>query len=156
VLSLFATMVLHGSWLHLLGNMWFLWVFGNNVEDRLGRLRYVGFYVVGGLAASLGQVAVSPNAIVPMIGASGAIAAVLGAYLFLFPKAKVLAVVLPFFFLPFVVPAWLLLLVWLALQFFTNLNSGVAWVAHVSGFLFGLVVMAVAARRRRGVIASRR
>lgn len=155
VFSVLASMFLHANWLHLLGNLWFLWIFGDNVEDRLGRFRYLAFYLAGGVVAALGQVAASPNSLVPTIGASGAIAAVLGAYLVLFPRTKVVAIILPLFFLPFVVNARLLLAVWFVLQFFTNPASGVAWIAHVTGFVFGALAITLTRRAPRAPDTTR-
>jgi membrane associated rhomboid family serine protease len=140
VLSVFVSMFLHGGWLHLGGNMLFLWVFGNNVEDKLGPFFYVLLYLVGGTVAMLSQVLADPNSTVPVIGASGAIAAVMGAYLVWFPRARVLTVILIFFFLPLELPAWIVLSVWFVLQFFTAPESGVAWMAHVGGFAFGVAL----------------
>lgn len=137
-LSLLASMFLHASLLHLFGNMWFLWVFGDNVEDRFGKLGYLAFYLIGGVVASLGQVLSSPNSLVPTIGASGAIAAVMGAYLVLYPRGRIVTIILPLFF-PLVLPALLVLLFWFGLQFVTDPSSGVAWVAHVTGFAFGVL-----------------
>ena len=154
VLSPFASMFLHGGWLHLIGNMIFLWVFGDNVEDAMGHVRYAAFYVIGGLAATAAHVAVDPNDLTPAIGASGAIAAVLGAYLVLYPRATVTAV-LPIFFLlwiPFHVPAIFLIGIWFLMQLLngvaalaaTNVvgaGGGVAWFAHIGGFVAGLVLV---------------
>jgi membrane associated rhomboid family serine protease len=130
--------------------MWTLWIFGDNVEDRLGHGRYLLFYLAGGLAASLGHIFTNPGSGVPTIGASGAIAAVMGAYFRFFPRARIEAVIPPFFFGPtFVLPAVLFLGYWFFLQFFNGAMSlsvgqrgfgGVAWWAHVGGFVFGLVV----------------
>ncbi len=142
-LSILVSMFLHGGWLHLGGNMLFLWVFGNNVEDKLGWFFYLLLYLVGGAVAMLAQVASDPSSTVPVIGASGAIATVMGAYLVWFPKARVLTVILIFFFLPLELPAWLVLTVWFFLQFFTGSGTGVAWVAHVGGFAFGVVIAAL-------------
>jgi membrane associated rhomboid family serine protease len=136
-LAVVTSMFLHGSLLHLGGNMLFLWIFGNNVEDRLGRLGFAAFYLVGGIVATLAHVAVSRDSTVPSIGASGAIAAVMGAYLIWFPNARVRTLV--FLFLVNV-PAKIVLGVWFVLQFFTDPNEGVAWMAHVGGFTFGVVV----------------
>jgi len=144
-LALLWSMFLHGSLLHLGGNMLFLWIFGNNVEDRLGRVKYVAFYLVGGLVATLAHVLVQPDSTVPTIGASGAIAAVMGAYLVWFPNVRIRTL----FWIVFVVffrdlrAKWLLLF-WFFTQFFDaiNPNSGVAWMAHVGGFAFGLAVAA--------------
>jgi rhomboid family protein len=137
-LALLVSMFLHGGIIHLFGNMLFLWVFGNNVEDRLGHLGYIVFYVTGGLVASLAHVAAEPSSTVPVVGASGAIAAVMGAYLVWFPRTPVLTFIPPFFILP--IRAWWFLVFWFGFQFLTDPNSGVAWVAHVAGFLFGALV----------------
>ncbi len=136
-LSVVVSMFLHGSIVHLAGNMLFLWIFGNNVEDRLGVARYLVFYLVGGLVATLAFVVTNATATVAMIGASGAIAAVMGAYLVWFPDAPVrtLAAV----FIVRIRAKWLLGF-WFVLQFFTEPNSGVAWTAHVGGFSFGVLV----------------
>jgi membrane associated rhomboid family serine protease len=145
LLSLLTSMFLHGGWLHLGGNMLYLWIFGNNVEDRLGRLRYLLFYLLGGLAASALELAFAPDSVVPTLGASGAIAAVLGSYLVMFPRARVLTLV--FFILPVTLPAAVVLGGWFILQLFhgvgglgTQVNGGVAYWAHVGGFAFGMLV----------------
>jgi membrane associated rhomboid family serine protease len=140
-LAILYSMFLHGSLLHIAGNMLFLWIFGNNIEDRMGPIRYLLFYLAAGLAATATFVALQPNSTVPMIGASGAIAGVMGAYLVLFPNVRIRSLI----FLGFIVffrdlPAKWLLLFWFALQFFTSPSSGVAWTAHVGGFVFGAVV----------------
>jgi rhomboid family protein len=136
-LAIVTSMFLHGSLLHIGGNMLFLWIFGNNVEDRLGRLGFTAFYLVGGIVATLAHVAVSRDSTVPSIGASGAIAAVMGAYLIWFPNARVRTIVI---FVLVNVPAKVVLGVWFVLQFFTDPNEGVAWMAHVGGFTFGVLV----------------
>jgi membrane associated rhomboid family serine protease len=136
-LAVLVSMFLHGSIVHLAGNMLFLWIFGNNVEDRLGVPRYLAFYLVGGLVATLTYVAANPTTTVAMIGASGAIAAVMGAYLVWFPDAPVRTLVT--IFIVRIRAKWLLSF-WFVLQFFTNPNSGVAWAAHVGGFVFGALV----------------
>ena len=137
-LAIVVSMFLHGSWLHVLGNMLFLWIFGNNIEDRLGPVGYAVFYLVAGLVAAFTHVATQANSTVPVVGASGAIAGIMGAYLVLFPKARVLTIVPLFIFLQFLyLPAWLVLIGWLVLQFFTNPNTGVAVAAHIGGFIFG-------------------
>jgi membrane associated rhomboid family serine protease len=154
--SIFVSMFLHGGWLHLAGNMLFLWVFGNNVEDRLGRIGFVVFYVLGGLAATALQLAFDPNSAVPNVGASGAIAAILGAYLVLFPRARIHTLVI-FLFITFVeLPAVVVLVGWFVLQLFSGvggmgreLGGGVAYWAHVGGFAFGWVVTFLLFRRRR-------
>jgi membrane associated rhomboid family serine protease len=143
LLSVFVSMFLHGGWLHLGGNMLFLWVFGNNVEDKLGRFFYLLLYLVGGAVALGAQIAANPDSTVPVIGASGAIATVMGAYLVWFPRVRVLTVLLIFFIFPFELPAWIVLTVWFVLQFFTGPASDVAWMAHVGGFVFGAVVAAL-------------
>ena len=150
ILPLFSSMFLHGSWMHLIGNMWFLWLFGDNVEDRLGRVRYLLLYVLSGLAAGVTQVYVDWGAQVPIIGASGAVAGVLGAYMVTYPYARVLAWV-PFFyfFWPVVeLPAVVFLGIWFLMQFFQGAaaiagphSGGVAWWAHVGGFVAGIVLM---------------
>ncbi len=138
------SMFLHGSILHLAGNLVFLWVFGNNVEDQLGRTRYVAFYLAAGAAATAGHVASQIHSTVPVIGASGAIAGVMGAYLVWFPWARVRTIVI-FGFIPLwpKLPAVVLLALWFVSQFFVGPDEGVAWVAHVVGFAFGAAVAAV-------------
>src|SRR5436189_415332 len=133
-LSLLASLFFHANLIHLLGNMWFLWIFGDNVEDRFGHVGYLALYLVGGIVASIGYVLSNPNSLTPTIGASGAIATVMGAYLVLHPRARIVTVIVPLIFLPFLVPATVLLGFWFILQFFTEQSSGVAWVAHVAGF----------------------
>jgi membrane associated rhomboid family serine protease len=142
-LSVLTSMFLHGSLLHLGGNMLFLWVFGNNVEDRLRTLGFAVFYLVGGVVASLAQVLVDPSSPTPVIGASGAIAAVMGAYLIWYPNARVNTLFFLGFIFWFRIRARWLLIAWFVLQFFTGANSNVAWVAHVAGFVFGVAVGAV-------------
>jgi membrane associated rhomboid family serine protease len=139
-LSVLVSMFLHGSLLHLGGNLLFLWIFGDNIEDHLGRFRFLAFYVLGGIVATLSHVALNLDSTVPMVGASGAIAAVMGAYMVWFPDAPV-RTLLAFFFITVVrLRAKWLLGFWFALQFLTNPNSGVAWAAHVGGFVFGALV----------------
>ena len=148
-LGIFASMFLHGGWLHLLGNMLFLWIFGNNVEDRLGSIPYLLFYVAGGVAAALAQVVLDPRSEIPLVGASGAIAAALGAYIVLFPGARILSLVfLGFFYQLLEVPAIIVLGFWFGLQLVSGFaafdaetaQGGVAFFAHIGGFVFGLVV----------------
>jgi len=140
-LAVLYSMFLHGGLLHLGGNMLFLWVFGNNIEDRMGHFGYLLFYLAGGLAAMAAHVALQPYSTVPVVGASGAIAAVMGAYLMLFPNVPILSIVPVFLFgLLVEVPAKWLLGFWFVSQFFINPNTGVAWAAHVGGFLFGVMV----------------
>lgn len=144
-LTLVTSMFLHGGWMHLLGNMLYLWIFGNNVEDRLGHLRFALFYLVSGLAAAAAQILPDPASQIPMVGASGAISGVLGAYVVLFPHARVL-VMIPVGILLFrYVRAVWVLGIWFAMQFVSAVlapsGSGVAWWAHVGGFVAGFVVM---------------
>ena len=154
-LSILVAMFLHGGWLHIAGNMLFLWVFGNNVEDRLGRATFILFYLLGGLAATGLQIAFGPNSAVPNLGASGAIAAVLGAYLVMFPRARVTTLVIFFIITAIELPAVLVLGAWFVLQLFssvgslgTHVNGGVAYWAHVGGFVFGMAVAWVFFRAR--------
>ena len=158
--TLVTSQFLHGSIVHIGGNMLFLWIFGNNVEDRFGRLRFLAFYLIGGIVAALTQVAIDPTSTVPTIGASGAIAAVLGAYLILYPGARVTtAIFLVFFFQLIDLPAVLVLLSWFIIQLLDGLGSlgvtssthagGVAFFAHIGGFIFGAAV-AFLARRAGG------
>lgn len=139
-LSVLVSMFLHGGVMHLAGNLLFLWIFGNNVEDHLGVVRFVAFYLLGGVAATAAHVALNLDATIPMIGASGAIAAVMGAYATWFPEAPVRTLVVFVFITVVRVRARWVLGFWFVLQFFTSPNSGVAWAAHVGGFVFGAVV----------------
>jgi len=152
-LSLLTGMFMHGSPFHLLGNMLYLWIFGNNVEDYLGPVRFSFFYLGCGLAASLVQVAFYPNSTVPMIGASGAIAGILGAYLLLYPSARVKTLVFLFIYITVIyIPAWVLLTLWFVLQLSNvGLGGGVAWFAHIGGFLAGLGLISLQLKKRRPV-----
>lgn len=155
-LTLFTSLFVHAGWLHIIGNMLYLWIFGNNVEDAMGHLRFALFYLLCGLAASAGQIAVNIDSPVPNIGASGAIAGVLGAYLVLFPRARVVSLVTLGYFVRLVrVPAVLVLGLWIVVQLFSGLASlgmpevgGVAWFAHLGGFLVGLLLVRLFVRRR--------
>lgn len=156
VAPFFSSMFLHGGWLHLIGNMWAFWIFGDNVEDRLGRLRFLGLYLAGGLMASFLHILLNADSTLPTIGASGAIAAVMGAYFRFYPSARVETLIPPFFLGPtFALPAVLFLGWWFLLQLFSgtlslgssNSFGDVAWWAHVGGFLFGLVATVFAPRR---------
>ncbi len=150
-LTLLSCTFLHGGWMHFLGNMWFLFIFGDNVEDRFGHLGYLAFYLGCGVAASAAHLAANPDSTVPTIGASGAIAGVMGAYFLLYPRAQVLALIPIFFFFEMLVlPAPLFLGFWFLLQFFQGMFSitssqttGVAWWAHIGGFVAGLAIAAV-------------
>ncbi|MDQ2966328.1 MAG: rhomboid family intramembrane serine protease [Chloroflexota bacterium] len=149
-LGLLTSVFLHGGWIHLLGNMLFLWIFGNNVEDRLGRVAFLGFYLFAGIAAALTQVAIAPTSTAPVIGASGAIAATLGVYIVLYPRARILSLVfLGFFYQLIEVPAVLILGFWFVLQLIDGIASlglssaaegGVAFFAHIGGFVGGVVI----------------
>jgi membrane associated rhomboid family serine protease len=139
-LAVLYSMFLHGSWLHLAGNMLFLWVFGNNVEDRFTPVGYLFFYVFAGIVATAAYVASDPASVTPLVGASGAIAGVMGAYLVLWPRARIVALVPFFLFIPVRLPAAFVLLFWFGMQFLTGPNTGVAWVAHVGGFVAGMGV----------------
>jgi membrane associated rhomboid family serine protease len=156
-----TAMFLHGGWLHLIFNMLYLWVFGNNVEDLLGRARYVAFYLLCGLSAAFAQVVVDPASTTPVIGASGAVAGVLGAYIVMWPRARVTTlVVLGFFFPVVLLPAWVLLVAWFVLQAVQGVLSlggeaDVAYFAHIGGFVAGmLLVWVLAAGRARGRLGA--
>jgi len=156
VLPFFTSMFLHGSWMHVLGNMWFLYIFGDNIEDYLGHFKYLVFYFLAGLFAMSTQVAIYPHSNIPTVGASGAIAGVLGAYFILYPRARVLTW---FFVFVFYLPAWIMLGYWFVLQFLSGAVTlsvapgrdvgGVAVWAHVGGFVAGLVMIRVFPERRR-------
>ena len=162
IATLFTSQFLHGGWLHILGNMLYLWIFGNNVEDAFGRLRFLAFYLAGGAIAGLAQVAITPASNIPTIGASGAIAAILGAYLVLYPRARITSLVfLGFFYQLIDVPAVLVLIFWFVLQLIdglaslgmTDVTGGVAVFAHIGGFVFGVLVAFLVrtfGRRRTG------
>lgn len=142
-----TSIFLHGNLAHLGGNMLFLWIFGNNVEDRFGHLRYLAFYLVAGVAAAVAHVAVQPSSTVPVVGASGAIAGVMGAYLVLFPQARVTTLVIWIIPLVTTISAVWVLGFWFVSQFFTAPESSVAWMAHVAGFAFGVVATLLVRRR---------
>ena len=155
--TLITSMFLHGSWSHVIGNMWYLWIFGDNVEDNVGHGRFVIFYLLCGIAAALGQIVTDPNSMLPTIGASGAIAGVMGAYFVLYPRSRVLTLI-PFIFLQVVeIPAVVLLGFWFLMQLFsagtiamtatTHGSGGVAFAAHVAGFVAGVVGVFVLRRR---------
>ncbi len=156
-LTMLTCTFLHGSWLHLLGNLWILWIFGDNVEERFGRLRYLAFYLGCGVLASVTHYFSEPHSPVPTVGASGAIAGVMGAYLLLYPHARVLTLIpLGILLHTAVVPAWVFLGLWFALQLLQGLVTlggeavgGVAWWAHIGGFVAGLAFASVQKRRDR-------
>jgi membrane associated rhomboid family serine protease len=145
-------MFLHGGWLHLIGNMWFLRLFGNNVEDSMGRLRFLAFYLVCGVAAAMAQVLSAPSSIMPMVGASGAISGVMGGYLVLYPRVRVFTLVpLGIFVTSVALPAWAMIGYWILLQVLGGLGStteagGVAFWAHVGGFAAGALLIRIFAR----------
>ncbi|MDR3589945.1 MAG: rhomboid family intramembrane serine protease [Negativicutes bacterium] len=145
---LFSDLFLHGGWMHIIGNMWYLWLFGHSVEDCLGRLNFTWFYLLCGIAANLSQIIVDPASTVPTIGASGAISGVLGAYFLLYPRARISTLIPLFIFFPIIqIRAWLFLIFWFLLQLqsgalalFTA-GSGIAWWAHIGGFVAGMALV---------------
>lgn len=162
LVNLFTSMFMHGGFLHLGGNMLYLWIFGNNIEDRLGRSKFILFYLASGVVAALAFIATSPHGEVPMVGASGAIAGILGAYLVSYPHARVVTVLFVFFFIRVTrIPALIVLGFWFVLQVFNGLpalgssGGGVAWFAHIGGFLFGLAVFKFFVKSRPAVRYSR-
>jgi rhomboid family protein len=154
--SLFTSMFLHGSWMHVLGNMWYLWIFGDNIEDRLGHGRFIIFYLMCGAVAAVGQVAIDPTSTLPTIGASGAIAGVMGGYFVLYPNSRVLTLVIWIFIQIVELPAVVLLGFWFVMQLAggvgqiaaTAHGGGVAFAAHVAGFLVGMGAVFVFRKRR--------
>ena len=155
--SFFSHMFLHGGWMHLIGNLWTLWIFGDNVEDRMSPLRFAIFYTVCGIGAAALQIYMSPDSNIPMVGASGAISGVLGAYFLLYPQAKVL-VMIPIFFIPqlFSVSAFFYVGFWFLIQFisgafshFAQTQGGIAWWAHIGGFVTGVFSFWIFLRRKR-------
>jgi membrane associated rhomboid family serine protease len=157
-IPLVTAIFLHGGWFHLISNMWVLFIFGDNVEDRMGHLRYLGYYVLGGILANVLQALVIPHSLIPAVGASGAIAAVLGGYFLLFPRARVVTII-PLFIYPWIVEiyAFIFLGFWFIMQLYSGFQSlsmpsgasvgGVAWWAHIGGFVFGMLAVHVFARR---------
>src|SRR5512147_1344938 len=154
-MNIFTAMFLHGGWFHLLSNMWFLYIFGDNVEARLGGFRYLIFYLLSGVAAAALQIYILPTSQVPMIGASGAIAGVLGAYLVSYPRSRIASLVpILFIFTIVEVPAVIFLVFWFVSQIYSGLfamqganASGIAWWAHIGGFVFGVIMVSFFARR---------
>jgi membrane associated rhomboid family serine protease len=150
IIPIFTSMFLHGGWLHVLGNMWFLYIFGDNVEDRVGHVRYIFFYLLCGIGAALFQTILMPNSNVPMVGASGAIAGILGAYFMLFPGSRILTLVPIFIFIQLMeIPAVVFLIIWFFFQFLQGAmtrdvtGGGVAWWAHIGGFLTGILLILI-------------
>jgi membrane associated rhomboid family serine protease len=149
--NVLTSMFLHGGWMHVLGNMWFLWIFGDNIEDILGHGKYLMFYLLCGIAAALTQTMLNPDSRVPMVGASGAIAGVMGAYMLKFPRSQIRTLVFIFFFITtFEVPAWVMLIYWFGIQLISGVGSigysqvsqgGTAFFAHVGGFLAGMALV---------------
>lgn len=161
-ITAFSSMFLHGNWMHLLGNMLYLWIFGNNVEDAMGKRRFVLFYLICGLAALLANALANTHSTIPMIGASGAISGVLGAYLMLYPHARVLvAIPLGIFIYPTRIPAAWVLVFWFVLQVISSMlaagqQGGVAWAAHIGGFIAGMVLIPFFKRRGTRLFTPRR
>ncbi len=148
--TVFTSMFLHGSWMHLIGNMWFLWIFGNNIEDSMGHLRFLVFYLLTGVVASASHILSDPSSLIPMVGASGAISAIMGAYLFLYPKNRVQTLFFfIFFFRVIPLPAWVFLGYWFLIQLLSStmqpagMGGGVAFWAHIGGFLAGLALVKI-------------
>ena len=154
-INILSSMFLHGGWFHIINNMWVLYIFGDNVEARMGGVRFLIFYLLGGAAAALLQTYILPASNVPMIGASGAVAGVLGAYLILFPQSRIASLVpILFIFTIIEIPAFVFLLFWFVSQLYSGLfavegggGSGIAWWAHIGGFIFGLVMVLLFKRR---------
>jgi len=150
ILTVFTSMFLHGGFLHLGGNMLYLWIFGNNVEDAMGHKRFIAFFLLSGVIAALFQFFYDPTSSVPMVGASGAISGILGAYLILFPRARIKTLLFIFIFIKIVeIPAILLLTIWFFMQILYSHMEGVAWHAHIGGFVFGLITIKLFIKRRR-------
>jgi membrane associated rhomboid family serine protease len=157
--TIYTSMFLHGGWFHILSNMWVLFIFGDNIEARMGKMKYLIFYLLSGTAAGLLQTYILPSSQVPMIGASGAIAGVLGAYLVLFPRSRVASLVPIFFIFTIIeIPAVIFLIFWFLTQIYSGWfslqgsgGSGIAWWAHVGGFIFGLTMSFFFANRRRKI-----
>jgi rhomboid family protein len=158
VVPIFTSMFLHGSWLHIIGNMWVLWIFGDNIEDHVGHFLYLVFYLVCGFAAAVTHILLNPGSNVPTVGASGAIAGILGAYFLLYPKARVLTIVpLIVFFTFWWLPAWIVLGYWFLVQFLSgtatsvayssSTSGGIAFWAHVGGFVAGIILIKVLPER---------
>lgn len=154
-MTILSSMFLHGGWFHIISNMWILFIFGDNIESRMGGIRYLLFYLLSGVAAALLQTYILPSSTAPMIGASGAVAGVLGAYLVMFPNSRVASLVPIFFIFTLVeIPAFIFLVFWFISQLYSGLFSlqgsagGVAWWAHIGGFVFGLFIASFFGRRR--------
>lgn len=163
--NLFTSMFMHGGWMHIIGNMLFLWVFGDNIEAALGHVGYIFYYIIGGLVAALSHVFSDPNSILPMVGASGAISACLGSYLIMYPSSKVRTlIILGFYFTTIRVSAWLFLGFWIVIQLVSGLvvttpadaaTGGTAWWAHIGGFAYGLFTGIIFRSKARNFIIPR-
>lgn len=153
--NVFSSMFMHGGWMHLIGNMLFLWIYGNNIEDYFGPVKFIIFYLVAGLAATALYTLFAPHSEIPLVGASGAIAGVMGAYLVLHPRAKITILMILIFIQFITLPAKVVLIIWFAYQFLMSLigsstGGGVAWMAHVGGFAFGFLLLKLFTRGRGG------
>jgi membrane associated rhomboid family serine protease len=160
ITSLATSMFLHGGWMHLIGNMWFLWIYGDNIEDLLGRGKYVGFYLVCGIVAAFVHLVFNLDSRIPTVGASGAIAGVMGAYMVKFPHARITTLLPIFIFFTTVdIPAWIILIYWFVIQIYSGVGAlavaggvqqgGVAWFAHIGGFLAGALLVRLLPTRER-------
>ena len=155
LMTLFTSMFMHGGLLHIASNMLYLWIFGNNIEDRLGHIKFTFFYILGGIVAAYAHSISDPSSVIPMIGASGAVSGVLGAYLLLFPYAKVHTLIFLGFFVQVIrLPAFIVIGFWVVIQFINGFlskgavdNGGVAWFAHIGGFVFGIITIMIFLRR---------
>lgn len=149
--DLVTSMFLHGGWLHLIGNMWFLWIYGDNIEDILGRSKYILFYLACGIAAAMVHVWFNPGSRIPTVGASGAIAGVMGAYMLKFPHSRIVTLIpIVIFFTTVEIPAWIILVYWFVIQLFSGVGDlaaaggnegGIAWFAHIGGFVAGALLI---------------
>ncbi len=149
-LTFFTSVFMHGDFFHITGNMLYLWIFGNNVEDFLGPIKFIIFYLFSGISASLVHIIFHPNSTIPLVGASGAISGILGAYLLLYPYARVHTLVFLFFIIRIVqIPAYFFLIFWFFMQVINVGAGGVAWFAHIGGFLFGLLFISTFTKRKR-------
>lgn len=158
LLPILTSMFLHAGWFHIIGNMWYLWIFGDNVEDRVGHIKFFIFYIICGIAAGFAHIFTNPNSGVPTVGASGAVAGIMGAYFILYPGSRIWTLVPVFFFFQFVeIPAFVFLGFWILMQFLIGtfskglgpLQGGVAWWAHVGGFVTGVVLIFIFKKRKR-------
>ncbi len=154
IFPFFSSMFLHGGFFHIISNMWFFWIFGNNVEDAMGHFKFLIFYLLCGVGAGLSQILMNPHSTIPMVGASGAISGVLGAYFLFYPGARILTLVIAFFFVRMIyVPAGIFILIWFFMQVVNSLTinpegGGIAWYAHIGGFLTGIFLAGFFVRKR--------